>query len=235
MSGRRLVLYQHPFAAYCQKVLVALYELDLPFDTELIEGEDGRAMLAAVWPIAGMPVLRDDVADLIVPESSTIIEHLDGFVADRSRLIPRDPPAALQARLWDRFHDQYVATPMQKIVGDQLRPEGRKDPEGVDDARRALDTAYAVLEEQLAGRPWTAGAAFGLADCAAAPALFYARVVHRWDEEQHANITRYYRELATRPSFARVIDEARAYRDLFPLPWPADVDEPHLASSEDDL
>jgi glutathione S-transferase len=226
MSGPRLVLYQHPFAAYCQKVLVALYELDLPFETRLVEGDDGRAELAAVWPIASMPVLRDDVAGLTVPESTTIIEHLDGFVAERPRLVPEDPAAALQARLWDRFHDQHVATPMQKIVGDRLRPEGREDHEGVADARRMLDTAYAVLDDQLAGRPWTAGPAFGLADCAAAPALFYARLVHRWDEERHANVARYFRDLAARPSFARVIEEARPYRDLFPLPWPADVEDP---------
>jgi glutathione S-transferase len=227
-TSRRLTLYQHPFASYCQKALVALYELQLPFETYLIEGEEGRAQLAALWPIASMPVLRDDVAHLLVPESTTIIEHLDGFVAERPRLIPADPAAALQARQWDRFHDQYVSTPMQKIVGDQLRPEGRDDPEGVADARRTLDTAYAVLDAQLARHPWTAGPTFGLADCAAAPALFYARVVHRWDEDDHAAITRYYRDLAARRSFARVIDEARPYRDLFPLPWPADLDEPHL-------
>jgi glutathione S-transferase len=227
-SNCHLTLYEHPFASFCQKVLVALYELDLPFDTHLIEGEDGRAELAALWPIASMPVLRDGGAELTLPESTTIIEHLDGFVADRPRLIPDDPAAALQARLWDRFHDQYVSTPMQKIVGDRLRPEGREDPEGVADARRTLDSAYGVLDGQLARQTWTAGPTFGLADCAAAPALFYTRAVHRWDEERHANITRYYRDLAARPSFARVIDEARPYRELFPLPWPADLDEPHL-------
>jgi glutathione S-transferase len=227
MSASRLVLYQHPFAAFCQKVLVALYDLELPFETHLVEGEEGRAELAALWPIASIPVLRDETAGLTVPESTTIIEHLDSFVADRPRLVPDDPAAALQARLWDRFHDQYVAGPMQKIVGDRLRPEGRADPEGVAEARRTLDTAYGVLDAQLATQPWTAGGAFGLADCAAAPALFYARVVHRWDEERHASITRYYRDLAARPSVARVIDEARPYRELLPLPWPDDLDEPH--------
>jgi glutathione S-transferase len=227
-STSRLVLYEHPFAAYCQKVLVALYELDLVFETHLVEGENGRAELAALWPMASIPVLRDADAGLTVPESTTIIEHLDGVVADRPRLIPDEPAAALQARLWDRFHDQYVATPMQKIVGDRLRPAGREDPEGVAAARRTLDTAYGVLDGQLAEQAWTAGPTFGLADCAAAPALFYARAVHRWDERRHANVTRYYRDLAARPSFARVIDEARPYRELFPLPWPADLDEPHL-------
>jgi glutathione S-transferase len=227
MAASRLVLYQHPFAAFCWKALVALYELGLPFESHLVEGEEGRAELAALWPIASIPVLRDDSAGVTLPESTTIIEHLDCFVAERPRLVPDDPEAALHARLWDRFHDGYVAGPLQKIVGDSLRPEGRADPEGVAEARRTLDTAYAVLDDQLAAHPWTAGPDFGLADCAAAPALFYARVVHRWDEERHANITRYYRDLVARSSVARVIAEARPYRGLFPLPWPDDLDEPH--------
>src|SRR3954452_24820834 len=215
MPEPRLVLYEHPFAAFCQKVLVALYELGLPFEARLVEGDEGRAALAALWPIASMPVLRDDGANLTLPESTTLIEHLDGFVADRPRLIPADPAAALRARLWDRFHDQYVAGPMQKIVGDRLRPEGRADPEGVAEARRTLDTAYAVLDAQLADNAWTAGPQFGLTDCAAAPALFFARAVRRWDGDRHAAIGRYYRDLVARPSVARVIDEARPYRDLF--------------------
>lgn len=113
---------------------------------------------------------------------------------------------------------------MQKIVGDSLRPEGRHDPEGVVEARGTLDTAYGVLDAQLADRPWAAGATFTIADCAAAPTLFYTRAVHRWDHDAHPNITRYYRELIARPSVARVIDEARPWRDIFPLPWPADMD-----------
>jgi glutathione S-transferase len=228
VAAPRLTLYEHPFAAFCQKVLVALYDLELPFETHLIEGDEGRALLAAMWPIASMPVLRDADTGLTLPESTTIIEYLDAFVADRPRLVPADPAAALQARLWDRFHDQYVAGPMQKIVGDRLRPEGGADPEGVAEARRTLDTAYAVLDAQVARHAWTAGPDFGLADCAAAPALFYARAVHRWDGDRHAAIGRYYRDLVARPSVARVIDEARPYRDLFPLPWPADIDAPRL-------
>jgi glutathione S-transferase len=114
---------------------------------------------------------------------------------------------------------------MQKIVGDRLRPAGREDPEGVAEARRTLDTAYAALDAQLAQRAWAAGAAFTVADCAAAPALFYARAVHRWDEEARANITRYYRDLMARRSVARVVDEARPWRDVFPHPWPADIDD----------
>jgi glutathione S-transferase len=219
MTAHRLVLHEHPFASFCQKPLVALYELGLPFEARIVEGD--RRELAALWPPAKIPILRDETAGLTLPESTTIIEYLDGLAPGGPKLMGTD---ALQTRLWDRVHDQYVALPMQKIVGDSLRPEGRTDPEGVEEARRTLDTAYGVLDAQLAGNAWTAGAAFTLADCAAAPALFYARVVHRWDDQERPNLARYYRDLRERPSVARVIDEARPYRELFPLPWSADVD-----------
>jgi glutathione S-transferase len=220
-----LILYQHPFAAFAQKALVALYELDLEFESRLVENEDSRAELTSVWPLAKMPVLMDDTAGIMLPESTTIIEYLDGLAPGGPKLVPADPAAALQMRLWDRFHDQYIAGPMSKIVTDSLRPEGRNDPEGVAEARRTLDTAYDVLDVQLADREWTAGPTFGLADCAAGPALFYSRIVHRWDQHAHRNVTRYYRALVQRPAVARVIDEARPYREVFPLPWPEDADE----------
>lgn len=221
-----LVLYQHPFASYCQKVLIALYELDLPFETRLVEGEQGRAELARLWPPAGMPVLRDDAAGVTLPESTTIIEYLDGLVPDGPALVPADRAAALEARLWDRIADQQLSTPMQKIVGDRLRPPGREDPEGVTQARDALDTAYRLLDARLAERPWAGGDAFTIADCAAFPPLFYLRAIHRWDAAAHPRLTRYYGALLARPSIARVVDEARPYRDLFPFPWPADQDDP---------
>jgi glutathione S-transferase len=220
-----LVLYQHPFASYCQKVLIALYELDLPFDSHIVEGAEGRAELARLWPMAGIPVLRDEDADLTLPESTTIIEYLDGVTASGPALIPADAGEALQARLWDRFADQHLSTPMQKIVGDELRPEDRDDPQGVADARRLLDTAYGVLDARLADRSWAGGVSFTVADCASFPPLFYLRAIHRWDAEAQANITRYYRQLLARPSIARVVEEARPFRDVFPLPWPPDQDE----------
>ncbi|MEA2492968.1 MAG: glutathione S-transferase [Thermoleophilaceae bacterium] len=222
-----LVLHQHPFASYCQKVLIALYELDVPFSTHLVDGADARDELAVLWPMASIPVLCDESTDLVLPESTTIIEYLDDVGADGPKLIPADRAQALQARLWDRFFDHHVATPMQKIVGDSIRPEGRNDPHGVDEARSDLDTAYAVLDAHLADRRWATGATFILADCAAAPALFYTRAVHRWAHDGHPNITRYYGELMARPSVARVVDEARPWREIFPLPWPADMDELH--------
>ncbi len=214
-----LTLYEHPFAAYCWKVLIALFERDVPFERHFVGGEADRARLGELWAMASIPVLVDDAAGLTLPESTTIVEYLDGHGA-APVLVPSEPAAALQARLWDRVFDGQVMTPMQKIVGDSLRPQGRADPEGVAAARATLDRAYALLDAQLAGRGWAAASAFTLADCAAAPALFYARVVHRWDEDGLDSLTRYYAELSARPSVARVIDEAREYRELFPLPWP---------------
>ncbi len=211
MPGVTLVLHQHPFASYCQKVLIALYELGRPFEPRLVDGAEGRAELARLWPMATIPVLAD--GDLILPESTTIIEYIDD-----GTLVPD-----LQARFWDRFADEYLSTPMQKIVGDTLRAEGRNDPEGVDEARRALATAYGVLDARLAHQTWVGGETFTIADCASFPALFYLRAIHRWDDA-HANITRYYRDLLARPAITRVVEEARPLRELFPLPWPPDQD-----------
>lgn len=216
----RLVLHEHPFASFCQKPLIALYELDVAFERRLVED---RTALARLWPLAKIPVLQDLDADLVLPESSTIIEHVDRL-AGGGRLIPGDPDVALQARLWDRVVDEYVAAPMQRIVAEALRAPGQEDPTGVAQARDVLDAAYPTLDARLAGTPWLAGDAFTLPDCGAAPALFYARVVHPWDEATLPHLTRYHGALVRRPSVARVIDEARPYRELFPLPWPNDVD-----------
>jgi glutathione S-transferase len=216
-----LVLHQHPFASYCQKALIALYELELPFDRVLVEGREEHVKL---WPLGSIPVLVDTDAGLTIPESTTVIEHLDAL-AGGGRLIPSNPDAALQARLWDRVVDNHVANPMAKVVTDNLRPEGRDDPEGVTEARATLSTAYGVLEQQLTGRTWLAGEDFTVADCAAGPALFYCRAIQRWDVGAHPEVTRYYRALLARPSFARVVDEARPYRHVFPLPWPDDFDD----------
>jgi glutathione S-transferase len=216
-----LVLHEHPFASYCQKALVALYELGLPFERVLVEG---REALVELWPLGSIPVLVDTDAGLTLPESTTIIEHLDAL-AGGGRLIPSERDAALQARLWDRIVDNHIADPIGKVVRNELRPEGRGDPDGVAEARATITSAHGVLERQLRGRTWLAGEQFTLADCAAAPALFYCRAIERWDAEAHREIARYYRALIERPSFARVVDEARPYRDLFPLPWPDDFED----------
>ena len=218
-----LTLHEHPFASYCWKALVALYEREVPFERVQIDDEADRARLAKLWPPASMPVLEDHDAGIAVPESTIVVEYLDRF-GDAPPLIPADAEAALQARLWDRVMDLRVQTPMQKIVLDNLRPDGAGDPHGVDEARAALDRIYPVLDAQLRDRAWLVGPDFTLADCAAAPALFYARAVRRWDEDGLTDLTRYYVALTARPSVARVIDEARPYREFFPLPWPDHVD-----------
>lgn len=218
-----LTLHEHPFASYCWKALIAAYERDVPFERRQVDDDADRERLAELWPPASMPVLEDQDAGVTVPESTIVVEYLDRF-GDAPPLIPTDAEAALQARLWDRVIDGRVQTPMQKIVLDSLRPEGTDDPHGVEEARGALDRIYPVLDEQLRGKAWLVGAEFTLADCSAAPGLFYARAVRRWDEHGLPDLTRYYGALTARPAVARVIDEARPYREFFPLPWPDYVD-----------
>jgi glutathione S-transferase len=214
-----LTLHEHPFASYCWKARIALYERDVPFESRVVGDAADRARLAELWPMASIPVLVDHAAGLSLPESTIIVEYLDGL-GDAPQLIPADAAAALQVRLWDRVIDGHVMSPMQKIVGDSLRPDGRRDPQGVAEARAELDRTYELLNVHLADGGWAAGDSISLADCSAAPALFYARVVQRWDEERLADLTRYFIKLTARASVARVIDEAREYRELFPLPWP---------------
>ena len=214
-----LELYAHPFSSYCQKVLTALYENGTPFGQRMLAPDDARAAeeFETLWPLKRMPLLRD--GERTVVESSIIIEYLDLHYPGPARLIPADPGAALEVRLLDRVFDNYVQTPMQKIVTDRLRAEADRDGFGATEARRMLDTAYAWLDQQLAGRRWAAGDAFSLADCAAAPALFYADWTHPIPASR-ANVTAYRQRLLARASFARAVDEARPYRSYFPLGAP---------------
>lgn len=214
-----LTIHQHPFASYCWKATIAARERGVPFESELVADAADRARLAELWPLASIPVLVDDEAGLTLPESTAIVEYLDGL-GDAPPLIPDEPAAALQARLWDRLLDGHVMTPMQKIVADALRPDGAADPHGVAEARDQLDRAYALLDDRLGDDGWLAGPAFTLADCSAAPALHYARVVHRWDEDELPRLTRYHAALEARPSVRYAIDAAREWRTVFPLPWP---------------
>ena len=212
-----LTLYYHPLASFCQKVLVALYENDTPFDRRIVDLGDPaeRAAFQTLWPMAKIPVLRDDRRDRTVPETSIIIEYLDRHYPGAPPLLPADPELALEARHWDRFHDLYVEVPMQKIVTDKLRPAGGNDPFGVEEAKVVLATAYDVIETAMAGRTWAVGAEFSMADCSAAPALFYAEKVLPF-AATHPNVAGYFARLSQRPSFARVLEEARPYFDLFP-------------------
>lgn len=210
-------LYAHPFSSYCQKALVALYEHGTPFDYRSLEDPAARAELAALWPIGKFPLLVD--GERLVPEASCVIEYLDRHHPGAAPLIPRDGDAALEVRLMDRFFDNYVATPQQKVVADALRPADQRDPYGVREARALLERAYAWLEPRMATREWAAGEAFSLADCAAAPFLFYADWTHPIDA-RYAHVRAYRERLLARPSFRRAVEEARPFRRYFPLGAP---------------
>jgi glutathione S-transferase len=212
-----LKLYAHPFSSYCQKVLIAFYENDTPFEYLTLDDAKNGADLEALWPIKKFPVLVDN--DHTIMEASIIIEHLNLDHPGPARLIPEDPRAALEVRLMDRFFDNYIMTPMQKIVADRIRTENDRDPYGVTEARTMLDKAYAWLDTALAGREWATGVTFSLADCAAAPSLFYADWAHPIGEA-FTRVRDYRRKLLARPSFARAVDEARPYRPYFPLGAP---------------
>jgi glutathione S-transferase len=208
-------LYAHPFSSYCQKVLIALYENDTAFAFRMLGPDDPAAYaeFENLWPLKRFPILLDEGRTVV--EASVIIEHLLLRRPGPTPLIPEDRVAALEVRTMDRFFDNYVMTPMSKIVADRNRPERERDPYGVGEARALLDTAYGWLDGVMRNRTWAAGGAFSLADCAAAPSLFYADWVHAIDEGFPA-ARAFRRRLLERPSVARAVDEARPFRALFP-------------------
>ncbi|MBB6012461.1 glutathione S-transferase [Aquamicrobium lusatiense] len=214
-----LELYAHPFSSFCQKALIALYENGTAFDYVMLSPENPSAMerLQSLWPVAKFPMLMDEGRP--IHEATIIIEHLQVFHPGPVRLIPEDSKLAVEVRFMDRFFDNYISTPQQKLVFDVLRAPGERDPKGVEDAKRMLEKAYGWLDGHMAGRQWAAGDNFCLADCAAAPALFYADWSHPIPD-QFANVSAYRQRLNDRPSFARAIDEARPYRAFFPLGAP---------------
>lgn len=212
-----LTLYSHPLASFCHKVLIALYENGTPFRAETVDLGDPGSAAAHIgrWPVGKMPVLFDGGAKRVIPETSIIIEYLQAHYPGPVMLLPADTEARLQARLWDRFFDLYVNVPVGKIVTDRIRPEGQSDPYGVAEARRLLDTAYGMIEGQMAAHRWAVGDDFTLADCAAAPSLFYASIIQPFGDSQ-SHLARYFEDLLGRPSVKRVIAEARPYFSIFP-------------------
>jgi glutathione S-transferase len=212
-----LKLYFHPLASFCWKALIALYENDTPFEPHIVVLMDpaSAAAFKQVWPIGRFPVLRDDARDRTVPESSIIIEYLARHYPGKTTLLPADADLARQTRFRDRFYDLYVHEPMQKIVTDRIRPEGKHDPHGVDRAKALLQTALGMVDEDMGSKTWAMGEAFTMADCAAAPALFYADKVTPF-AETHGRAAAYLQRLMQRPSFARVLEEAQPYFKMFP-------------------
>jgi glutathione S-transferase len=209
-----VTFYGHPFASYCWKALIALYEADLPFAFEIVDLGDpeAAARFRTISPFGKMPALVD--GDVAIFEASIVIEHLARTYPAAAGLLPQGGAAEREVRLWDRIFDNYVQNNMQKIVGDRLRPAGSRDRFGTDQARAELRTAYGLIEARMADREWVAGG-FSLADCAAAPALHYAQMVEPFDPG-HPAIAAYLARLTKRPSFARVLEGALPYQHLFP-------------------
>lgn len=212
-----LQLYYHPLSSFCQKALIALYENGTPFEKHLVDlmNPAPRAEYQRVWPLAKIPVLRDEARGHTVPEATIVIEYLEHHHPGRAPLIPADADLARETRLKDRIFDLYINEPVGKIVTDTLRPPGKNDPHGVERSRALLATAYGIVEADMRGRTWAVGDLFTMADCAAAPALFYANQLAPLGSE-YPHTKAYLERLMARPSYARALDEAKPYFALFP-------------------
>lgn len=210
-------LFAHPFSSYSWKAMIALQEKDIAFELSVVESAEVMAELRRFWPLGKFPVLVDDDADGGVPviEATTIIEYLDLRHYERAPLIPANAIDALDVRFMDRIFDNHVMTPMQAIVNEYIRDAQAPDESRTTPARTALDTIYAWLEVRLTGREWACSHGFSMADCAAAPSLFYADWVQPIPETMP--LLRAYRaRLNARPSVAHCIEAARPYRHYFP-------------------
>jgi len=218
-----LILHFHPLASFCWKVLIALYENETPFEPVIVDlgDEKSRAAFLKLSPHGKFPLLQDTAHNRLLPESAIIIDYLGQYFPGRVSFIPADRDRAREARLADQFYDSYVHEQMQKIVADKIRPEGSKDPYGVQQARDTLAVSYRMIDDDMRDKPWAAGDAFTLGDCAAFPALFYANKVEPFaGKYQHA--ARYLERLSQRPSIKRVLSEARPYMPMFPFYRPGE-------------
>ena len=212
-----LTLYFHPLSSFCQKALIAFYENNIPFTPHMVNLLDEASATAfrKIWPIGRFPVLRDEARDRTIPESSIIIEYLAQHYPGRTQLVPANGDAARQMRLRDRFFDLYVNVPVGKVVTDRLRPPGRNDSHGVEEAKALLRTSLGMIEQEMAKKTWAMGDSFTMADCAAAPVLFYADKVMPFGET-HRHAAAYLARLMARPSYARALEEAKPYLKLMP-------------------
>ena len=212
-----MILYSHPFSSYCQKAIIALYENDTPHEARLLADGESMAALEAIWPRRQFPVLEDD--GRVIPEATSIIEHLAVHHPGPVALIPADPATAVEVRMMDRIFDNHVSSAQQRIIYNAIRPEAERDPRIDSEARTALDQIYPWLDARMTGREWATDYGFSLADCAAAPALFYADWTHAIPDDL-IHLKAYRARLLARPSIARAVEEARPYRDYFPLGAP---------------
>ena len=208
------ILYAHPFSSYCWKAMIALHEKELPFTLRSIEEEGAMAELRTQWPLAKFPLLLDEDGGPFF-EATTIIEYLDLRHYERAPMIPANARDALDVRFMDRIFDNHVMTPMNAVVQEYLINREAPDRSRIDKAMAALDTIYDWLNKRLAEHDWACSQGFSMADCTAAPALFYADWV-RPIPEQLANLRAYRARLNARPSVAACIEGARPYRGYFP-------------------
>jgi glutathione S-transferase len=211
-----LTLYFHPLSSYCQKALIGLYENGTPFTPQCVDfsNAEQEAAFRQMWPVRKFPVLRD--GETLVPESTGIIEYLAWKFPGPVKLIPDDPAAAFAVREQDRFFDLHVHAPMQKIIGDRIRPADKKDPFGLAEAHEALKTALGLVEKRMAESTWAAGSTFSMADCAAAAPLFYVNLVVMPLAETYRHVAAYLDRLIKRPSFARALEEAKPFLQYVP-------------------
>ena len=208
-------LYGHPFASYAWKPLIAAYERNVPFEFRMVDPDhpENTARIRELSPTGQFPALVD--GDRTVTQSNAVIEYLDR-IGSAPTMIPTDPDASLNARMLADVFDSYIAGPMQQIVGEALRPVDRQDSGRVADAKANLDKSYNWLGRHISHR-WAIGDQFSIADCAAAPALFYADWLHAIPD---GTLKSYRARLLAHPSVARVVNEARPYRSFFPLGAP---------------
>lgn len=212
-----LVLHYHPLSSFCWKVLIPLYENGTAFEPRELQLQDPAEAEAfrALWPVGKMPIIVDEAHDRVIPETSIIIEWLDHHHRGDTGFIPKDPDLAREVRLWDRIYDLYVQQPMQRIVFDRIKPPEQKNPFMVAEERELLKRSMAMVDAHVADKQWATGEHFTLADCAAAPALFYADKVEPFDGRWPHALALLER-LKARPSFARVLREAEPYLQYFP-------------------
>ena len=212
-----LQLFGHPFSSYTWKVLIPLYADETAFEFRQVpENEENYAELKRIWPFGKFPLLLDDGEPVI--ETTPIIEHLQAHHRGPNEWIP-DGELGRRVRFLDRLFDLYVQGNMQPAVNHALRPEGCGDAYGAELGRKNLQIAYDWLEANLPESEWAAGDSFTLADCAAAPALFYADWVEEIGEER-PKLKAYRARLLGHPQVSRVVEEARPYRPYFPLGAP---------------
>ena len=214
-----LTLYFHPLSSFCQKALIALYENGTPFTPQKVDlmDEKENADFKLLWPVGKFPVLRDEKNGKTIPESTSIIEYLSQHYPGPVQLVPKDPDAALTVRAQDRFYDLNVHLLTQKVITDRLRPAGQNDTFGVEHARGLLQTTLGIIDKDMAKKTWAAGETFTMADCAAAPTLFYTNRAVKPLAGTFDNVSAYLDLLMKRPSYARALKEAEPFLKYVPM------------------